>query len=131
MAYNYEWPYTDPNRYNDDWLLKTMQDVLAKVDALDNWKETHEAEYLTLKRLYDQLSSGNFPPAFQDALVNWMQANVLDIVGDFVKSIFFEVDDSGYLVAYIPESWQDITFNTTGYDIEIAGVDFGHLTLSY
>ena len=37
----------------------------------------------------------------------------------------------GYFVAYIPEGWDDIIFNTTGYDIAIAGMDYGHLTLSF
>ena len=25
MAYNYEYPYTDPNRYNSDWILNTIK----------------------------------------------------------------------------------------------------------
>ena len=27
MAYNYEYPYTDPNRYNDDWLINKIKEV--------------------------------------------------------------------------------------------------------
>ena len=27
MAYNYEYPYTDPNRYNADWLLNTVKNL--------------------------------------------------------------------------------------------------------
>lgn len=27
MAFNYEYPYTDPNRYNSDWLLRTVREL--------------------------------------------------------------------------------------------------------
>lgn len=45
--------------------------------------------------------------------------------------IFVEISDSGYIVYYIPEKWEDITFNTTGKDIAIDGTDYGRLVLSY
>ena len=46
--------------------------------------------------------------------------------------IFFGITDDGYFVAYIPESWDDITFNTTGLDITIPiQPEYGHLVLSY
>ena len=49
-----------------------------------------------------------------------------------IKTVFFGLTDSGYFVAYIPESWSDITFNTTGYDITVPQTsEYGHLVLSY
>lgn len=46
--------------------------------------------------------------------------------------VFFGLTDDGYFVAYIPENWDDITFNTTGLDIDIPiQPDYGHLVLSY
>lgn len=46
--------------------------------------------------------------------------------------IFVEISNSGYIVYYIPESWKEITFNTTGLDIELdLQPNFGHLVLSY
>lgn len=34
MAYNYEYPYTDPNRYNADWLLNKMQELEGRLDGI-------------------------------------------------------------------------------------------------
>lgn len=46
--------------------------------------------------------------------------------------IFVEISDSGYIVYYIPDRWSDITFNTTGLDIELPmQPNYGHLVLSY
>ena len=46
--------------------------------------------------------------------------------------IFVEITDSGYIVYNIPSTWNSITFNTTGLDIEVAlQPEYGHLVLSY
>lgn len=34
MAYNYEWPYTDPERYNDDWLLTKMKQLASEWEQM-------------------------------------------------------------------------------------------------
>ena len=53
------------------------------------------------------------------------------IISNAVKMVFFGLTDSGYFVAYIPESWDDITFATTGYDYPTTEYNYGHLVLSY
>ena len=34
MAYNYEYPYTDPNRYNVDWLINKMKELEGRIDGI-------------------------------------------------------------------------------------------------
>lgn len=132
MSFKYEFPYTDPNFYNDDWLLLKMKEVLEHMESWDEWRETHEAQYQELKQLYDDIISGNFPDSVKEAFADWMRENALDLVGELVKMVFFEIDLNGYFVANIPDPWYDILFNTTDYDIpHISGVDYGHLVLSY
>ena len=51
---------------------------------------------------------------------------------EYATMVFFGLTDSGYFVAYIPENWKSIQFNTTGVDIELAiQPEYGHLVLSY
>ena len=126
----FEFPHT--RTYDSDlgWIIKNMKSLIEAVEGLDTWKAEHEQEYEQLKKFCDDLESGNFPPEFEAALVSWMQENALDIVGELIKMVFFGLEE-GYFVAYVPESWADIIFNTTGLDILIPGEDFGHLVLSY
>jgi len=131
MAFNYEFPYTDPNLYNDDWLLKRMKELLSQLDELEEWKKLWQTEYEEFKELVEQIEAGNFPKSIRDAFAKWMRENALTLVGELVKMVFFGLNDEGYFVAYIPEGWDDIIFNTTGLDISIAGVDYGHLVLSF
>ena len=51
-------------------------------------------------------------------------------LGDMIKTVWFGLTDDGYFVAYIPESWQDVTFRTTDYDMTTELMpEFGHLVL--
>lgn len=57
---------------------------------------------------------------------------IYQIVANAIKNVFFGLTMNGYFVAYIPESWDDITFETTGYDVIISSEpEYGHLVLSY
>ena len=68
----------------------------------------------------------------QDWINNFDTSYLEEIVREYIATmIFVEISDSGYFIYYIPESWDDITFNTTGLDIDYLDHDFGHLVLSY
>ena len=45
--------------------------------------------------------------------------------------IFVEISKSGYIVYNVPDTWDDIKFNTVGVDTDIPNVDYGTLVLSY
>lgn len=130
MSY-FDFPHT--RTYDSDlgWLIKTVKKLTELVEGLEDWKTEHEPEYLELKALYDAIISGHFPPSVTAAFNKWMHDNAIQIVGEMVKMVYFEISDDGYFKAYIPDSWADLIFNTTGWDIFPADVDFGHLTLSF
>lgn len=130
MSY-FDFPHT--RTYDSDlgWLIKTVKKLTELVEGLEGWKAQHEEEYKQLKALYDAIISGNFPKSITDAFNKWMHENALSIVGEMVKMVFFQITNDGYFVAYIPDGWEDIIFNTTGLDIFPVDVDYGHLTLSF
>lgn len=126
-----KYPYTDFHELNLSALIEIVTELIKNIDSLDEWKVQHEAEYEQLKALYDQLYSGDFPPGMYDTLHQWVVDNSFSIIESLIKMVFFGVTDDGYFVAYIPESWDDIIFNTAGLDITVPGVDYGTLILSY
>ena len=125
-------PYTNFHDMNDAWVLKTVKECAAAVIDMEEWKSQHQEEYQELKDFIDAINAGNFPDSMYDSMREWFQANALDLVGSMVKQVYFGLNDEGYFVAYIPESWGDIIFNTTGLDINIPmQPEYGHLVLSY
>lgn len=130
LFYN-KYNYTDFHELNLSWLLKAVKQLLIEMDNMEEWKAQHEEEYEQLKALYDQIISGNFPAAMDDAMRKWTVENSISLIGELIKSLFVNLNDEGYIVFFIPDSWEDIIFGTTGLDTFPAGVDYGHLTLNY
>lgn len=123
-------PYTNFHELNLSWILCHFNEFIKAIDNLEDWRTQHEKEYEELKKLYDDITSGNFPPGMYNELHQWVVHNSTSIINSLVKTVFFGLED-GYLVAYIPDSWSDIIFGTTGLDDFPDGYDFGHLTITY
>ena len=131
MSYMFEFPHT--RTYDNDlgWLIKQVKSDRKALDALEAWKESAEGSIADLQKLLDDIAAGIFPKEISDAIKNWIAKNFYEIVGDMANTVWFGLTDAGYFVAYIPDSWDDIIFGTTGLDDFPAGIDYGHLTLSY
>lgn len=130
MFFN-QYPYINETDLNLDYLLKVYKSLVDGLAEIDGWIENHETEYNELKKAVEDLESGNWSPEFLEALDSYYEENLIEIIGKLIKHVFFGITDSGYFVAYIPESWEDIIFGTSGLDDFPAGVDYGHLTLTY
>ena len=64
---------------------------------------------------------------------NFDTSVIEQIVREYLATmIFVEISMAGYIVYNIPQTWADITFNTTGLDINLELMpEYGHLVLSY
>ena len=132
MALFSKYPYQNFSDYNLDWCIETVKDCLIKVNDMDEWKTQHEAAYQALKKMVDQIYTGDLTPALELSIRTWLKDNAASIIEDWVKMVFFGLTNAGYFVAYIPDSWDDITFKTTGYDLTLSAMpDYGHLVLQY
>lgn len=127
----FEFPHT--RTYDSDlgWLIKQCKTYGEAIDTLNAWLDVNEGKFKDFEDLYNAMISGDLPAGVQAGINTWMQLHALDVVGELIKMVFFGITDDGYCVAYIPEGWDDIIFNTTGYDINVPDFDFGHLVLSF
>ena len=131
MAF-FEFPHT--RSYDSDlgWLIRKYDDLSKAYDTLMDCCADVQSRLESLETLYNAIKSGDFPDDVKAAFTKWMSENAIDIIGELATSVFFEITDTGYWVANIPESWHDIIFNTTGLDIILdLQPDYGHLVLSY
>lgn len=131
MAF-FEFPHT--RTYDSDlgWLIRQCKTNLDAIKVLQDWKNSASATIEDLQKLLDDIAAGVFPEEIANAIKNFIVKNFYDIVGDMMKMVWFGLTDTGYFVAYIPESWDDIEFFTTGYDYTtVLMPEFGHLVLGY
>lgn len=134
MAFFNEFPHT--RTYDNDlgWLIKNVKSYDDVIASLNTWIETNTPRIEDLEEFKNALESGDLPEGVKDGIRNWCSENLIDLMAETIKNVFFGLTDTGYFVAYIPESWDDITFNTSDYDIVLEDrpdVDYGHLILSY
>lgn len=114
--------YDDSLSYYE--LLNKVVDKLNEVVDTDNvlieYTNSLDGRVTTIEATLSELTSGEYSKILER------------YISDAIKMVFFGLTDTGYFVAYIPESWEDITFNTTEYDIDVPIMqDYGHLVLSY
>lgn len=127
----FEFPHTRTYDTDLGWLIKCCKTAQEAIDTLNKWVEENEKKIEDFEELYLMLINGDLPEGITNGINTWMEENALDIVGRLVKMVFFGLTQDGYFIAYIPESWDDIQFGTSGLDDFPPDIDFGHLTLSY
>lgn len=97
--------------------------VVKYINALIDQDKIFADEIADLRKDLDQVQYwiDHFDTTFAEKIIREHLATM----------IFVEISDAGYIVYYIPDSWDEIQFNTTDLDIFITGYDYGHLVLSY
>ncbi len=127
----FEFPHT--RTYDSDlgWIIKNMKNTDDAIAALDEFMKNAENAFDELNKLLNDIAEGRFPEEIANAIRQYIVRNYYDMIGDMIKMLWFGLTDTGYFVAYIPDSWDAVQFNTTGYDVELEiAPDYGHLVLS-
>lgn len=130
-----KYPDTNFHEINVDWILEVCRYVKATADTMNEWKREHTAEYNALvQRVTDienwilSMEEGDIPQAILDGLATWIDNNVQDLISRNIKFVWFGLTDDGYFVAYMPESWQELWFDT---DMDFDSEYYGHLLIKY
>lgn len=102
-------------------------EVLCKVvDYINNLIDEDKLIEENITELQNELTQ------IQEWIDNYDTSYAEKVLSEMIATmIFVEINDSGYIVYNIPSNWNDITFNTTGLDVEISGEEYGKLVLSY
>ena len=101
-------------------LCKIVEKLNEMIDAMDGLSDTIDDIKAVIAQLQEWIE--NIDTSF---ISKWISEHLANM-------IFVEINDAGYFVIYIPESWEDITFNTSGWDITLDPPrDYGHLVLTY
>lgn len=109
--------YTDiSSKYND-----LRDELVAMIDGFEtDITEKVDAEIARMEAIFADLDT-----RYSDL--------VKQAIDDYTKHIImFGLTDDGHFVTEYSDSWNDLTFHTTGYDIDLpVQPNFGHLVLSY
>lgn len=118
-------------------LCKLTEYINLIIDNQDYFKSQLDEFGLTIEQLQkdidylmdelDKVKNGDYTSMYLDALKNYLDENLQKLVAGIVKYIVFGLSMDGHFVAYIPPSWDFITFDT----IMQPGELYGHLALNW
>ena len=68
--------------------------------------------YEMLASDFDSFKKHGFDDYYREQVEYWIKNNLDYIFDETVKQVYFGLTLDGHFVAYIPESWDDIVFDT-------------------
>lgn len=136
------WPYplipTIPQMYMDAVSVEQqIKDLYCWLNSLslytseldyDTQIQALQEEFTALYEEYEKFKDSGYEEYYEGLLTNWINENAEALITQMVKMVFFGLTDDGYFVAYIPDSWEDITFYT---EVDTESENYGKLQLIY
>lgn len=90
--------------------------------------ETLKEDTLYLKTELEKVKNGEYESMYINALKNYIDSHLEEIVGRIVKFVSFGISADGYFTALIPNTWNFIKFDTI---IDTESEFYGHLILNW
>ena len=109
-------------------VIDKLNEVIERYDVSGSAINEIIIELQALQKEFEEFKTGGLEEFYEDLLDKWIADNMPEIIGKYIRMVFFGLTLSGYFVAYIPEGWNDIVFDTGavyGYDT------YGRLILRY
>lgn len=116
-------------------VVEKLNEVIGSNNELAGYVGTNTRDIARLKEdvalitsEFEKVKNGGYASLYITALSSWLAENLINVVGEIVKFVWFGLDDEGHFVAYIPTSWRFLTFDMVA---DPDSPDYGRLLLSY
>lgn len=96
-------------------LAKVIEKLNEVIEAYSGSGETIQYilnQLVELQKEFDEFKDGGFEEYYEAQLDRWIHENMEGIIGQSIKMVFFGLTRNGHFVAYIPDSWKEIRFDT-------------------
>ena len=110
-------------------LCKLLHKSICYDDYLAGKIQLNRDDIDGLMAEFEKFQKSGFDDYYREQVIAWIKANLEYIYRYTIKQIIFGLDDTGHLIAWIPESWEQIVFSTPmDYSDQRT---YGRLVLSY
>lgn len=113
-------------------LQTTLREIQIEFNNLqgnfEDLQETINQEIARLEKDIEDIKNGKYIDSLLPAIEQFINNNIKSYVANIVKYVVFGLNNDGYFVAYIPESWQFMKFETIQ---DPASPLYGHLTMTW
>lgn len=109
-------------------ICKQLHKLICYSNALNGNLNTLDDEVQELITEFLKFKESGFNDYYAEQIKKWIAENMPEIIGNAAKMVWFGLTQDGYFVAYIPDSWDDIIFDT---DTVPDSEKYGRLILSW
>lgn len=115
-------------------LFDLLNKLICYCDNMGLQIDVNAQDIADLQKAMQELKDGGLLDYYEKQIYAWIQANMADLLSAGIKQVYFGLTDdtysggAGYFVAYIPDSWSEIVFDTGA----VYGLDtYGRLILRW
>ena len=104
----------DGNEQRYHLLCKQLHKLVCYADMLGMKININHEAIEKLEAEFEEFKESGFLDYYEKQLEAWINANMPEIIGKYVRMVFFGLTLDGHFVAYIPDGtgWDDIIFDT-------------------
>lgn len=116
-------------------ICNKIRELIGEVNKLGNQEQTNTNAILEIQKDVENIESelqkvanGDYVSLYLDSLINYIDNNLIELVGRVVNFIVFGLSQDGHFVAMVPATWQFIHWDTIlDYNSQL----YGHLVLRW
>lgn len=125
-GWSHDLPQLYWNVYSSEQRIKCICEEVQKLieysDAQTDVLNSHGIDIDRLKSEFEEFKASGFDDYYREQIERWIGDNVAKLWETFAQQVFFGLTLDGRFVAYVPDSWKDIVFDTgANYDLETYG----------
>ena len=109
-------------------ICEQLHKLACFVDFMGGKVSENRDDIDELQEQFEKFIESGFYDYYADQLEQWINDNLPWLWKTFAKQVFFGLTMDGHFCAYVPESWQDITFDT---GMVFGRSDYGRLILRF
>lgn len=109
-------------------IIKNQKEFYDELVDLSGDVDTLKEQVDFLNNELERIKNGEYMSEYINALSEWIDGNLQSLVSRIVKYVFFGLSSDGNFVAYIPESWDFIEFDTV---VDTESDLYGHLIMRW
>ena len=109
-------------------LFDLLNKLVCYCDSMGLQIDVNAQDIADLQTAMQELKDGGLLDYYEKQIYAWIQANMADLLSAGIKQVYFGLTDdtysggAGYFVAYIPDSWSEIVFDTGAvYGLDTSG----------
>lgn len=108
-------------------LFDLLNKLVCYCDNMGLQIDVNAQDIADLKTAMQELKDGGLFDYYEKLIYDWIQANMADLISAGIKQVYFGLEGD-YFCAYIPDSWDDIVFDT---GMVYGSEEYGRLILKW